>query len=228
MGIGQLHESSLHAALKAHFSRDGDLLEHEVAGYVIDIVRGNTLVEIQTGAFHAMRKKLPALLESYHVRLVYPVAVRKWIVRLDEDTGEVLSRRKSPRKGRPEDVFAELRAFPQLAVHPSLTLCIALTDQDEIQVNDGEGSWRRKGWSIADRQLLAVNAVDEYRNRVDFQRFIPTDLIEPFTVKELAQSLRIQDRLAGRMAYCLREMGIIQQIGKRGRAYLYERSLCTD
>lgn len=224
MGIGQLRESSLHAALKDHFVQDGDLVEHEIEGYVIDIVRGDTLIEIQTSTFHALRKKLPALLETYQIQLIYPVAVNKWIVRLDEATGEVLNRRKSPRKGRPEDVFAELRAFPWLAVHPSLTLCIALTDQDEIQVNDGKGSWRRKGWSITDRRLLSVNTVDEYYTLSDYQRFIPAELPDPFTVKELASSLRLRDRLAGRMAYCLREMDAIYQVGKRGKAYLYTRS----
>jgi hypothetical protein len=31
----------------------------------------------------------------------------------------------------------------------------------------------------------------------------------------------MNDRLAGKMAYCLREMGAIQRIGKQGNAFLY-------
>ncbi len=42
--IGTLGERSLHAALKEWYAEQGDLLEREVDGYVIDIVRGDLLV----------------------------------------------------------------------------------------------------------------------------------------------------------------------------------------
>src|SRR5262245_41716920 len=66
-GIGVLNESPLHAALKQWYARPGDLLETAVDGFVVDIVRGDVLIEIQTGHFAAIRSKLASLLQSHPV-----------------------------------------------------------------------------------------------------------------------------------------------------------------
>ena len=39
--IGELREGPLHAALKRWYARPGDVLEAPLAGFVIDIVRGD-------------------------------------------------------------------------------------------------------------------------------------------------------------------------------------------
>lgn len=46
--IGLLNENPLHAALKKWYARPGDQLEVSVDGFVIDVVQGNLLIEIQT------------------------------------------------------------------------------------------------------------------------------------------------------------------------------------
>ena len=60
-GIGTLHEGALHAQLKEWYRRPGDRLEERVAGYVVDLVRGEVLVEVQTGGFAPLRRKLEQL-----------------------------------------------------------------------------------------------------------------------------------------------------------------------
>jgi hypothetical protein len=60
-GIGVLNEKPLHAALKQWYAQPGDGLEVTVDGFVIDIVRGHQLIEIQTGHFAAIKKKLSTL-----------------------------------------------------------------------------------------------------------------------------------------------------------------------
>jgi hypothetical protein len=50
---------------------------------------------------------------------------------------------------------------------------------------------------------------------------LPSGLAEPFTTSELAIAAGQRRWLAQKMAYCLREMGIIHQVGKRGNAFLY-------
>jgi hypothetical protein len=47
-GIGQLNEKALHASLKQWYARPGDRFEVAVGGFVIDIVRAELLIEIQT------------------------------------------------------------------------------------------------------------------------------------------------------------------------------------
>src|SRR5256885_6812479 len=100
--IGTLNEGALHAQLKDWYQRRGDRIEQLVDGFVVDIVRGNLLVEIQTGSFAPLRRKLDLLTQRHRVRVVAPIPLFRKIIRLS-DEGEVLSARRSPRQGRAED-----------------------------------------------------------------------------------------------------------------------------
>src|SRR4030067_614574 len=79
-GIGLLQGSSLHAALKAWYMHDGDQVEVLIDRFVVDIVRGELLIEIQTRHFSSLKQKLIRLTQRHPVRLVYPVPQEKWIV----------------------------------------------------------------------------------------------------------------------------------------------------
>jgi len=218
--IGTLSEGSLHAALKQWYGRDGDLFEQPVDGYVVDIVRGDQLIEVQTGNFTAIRPKLGRLLENRPVHVLYPVAQQKWIVR-QTALGDPLSRRKSPRRGQVWDVFHELVRIPHLLTHPHLSLEVLLTNQEEIWRDDGRGSWRRKHWSLADRHLLTVNEELAFSQPEDFLTLLPADLPHPFTNKNLAQSLNIRPHLAQRITYTLRQCDVLTAVGKEGRSWLF-------
>lgn len=224
--IGVERETSLHAALKQWCAQEGDCFEARLdSGHVADILRGDNLsiVEIQTRSFSSLKRKLTKLVEEHPVRLVHPVAHARTIVRISGD-GEIISRRKSPKKGRAEQVFKELVSFPALALHPNFTLDVLLIHEEQIWRNDGVGSWRRKGWSIADRRLIEVVERVTLATAADFARFLPLDVPETFTVKDLATTSKLPRPLAGKMAFCLREMGVIQVVGKQGRAWEYSRS----
>jgi hypothetical protein len=220
-GIGLLQEKSLHAALKAWYAREGDRLEVPVDGFVVDIVRGEQLIEIQTRNFSALKAKLARLTAGHPVHLVYPVAREKWIVRLAADGEKVLNRRKSPRRGSVEHLFTELVRIPALVAHPNFTLEVLLTQEEELWRDDGRGSWRRKGWSISDRRLLGVVDTVLLSSPDDFRALLPPALPQPFTARDLARALGRPPYLAGKMAYCLRAMGIIEVAGRRGQAHLY-------
>ena len=84
-GVGLLNEKPLHAALKAWYARPGDRTEVPVDGSFIDLVRDDLLIEIQTRGFSALKRKLERLVPGHPVRLVYPVAYEKWILRLAGD-----------------------------------------------------------------------------------------------------------------------------------------------
>ncbi len=220
-GIGLLKETSLHADLKKYYTHAGDFQEEIVDGYVVDIVRGNELIEIQTRGFASIRKKLAFLLQDHSVRLVYPVAGERWIVRIDNE-GVVLSRRKSPRKGRLIDAFDELMRIPAFLGNERFSLDIVLVADEVIWKNDGLGSWRRKRWSIDDRKLLAVKEIFTFQALDDYARLLPANILQPFTVRSLANCLKCSPRLASKMAYCLRQAGLLNKVGKRGPAYLYQ------
>ena len=71
--IGTLNEGALHAQLKEWYRRPGDRVEQLVDGFVVDLVRCDLLVEIQTGGFAPLRRKLELLTREHRVRLVAPV-----------------------------------------------------------------------------------------------------------------------------------------------------------
>ncbi len=215
-------ETSLHAALKNWYTLAGGRQEVNIDGYWIDVVDGELLIEIQTRHFSALKSKLAVLLEQHPVRLVHPIAREKWIVTLagTNETTE-LTRRKSPRRGRLEDIFKELVGLPDLLAHPNFSLEVLLVKEEEVRRADGRGSWRRKGVSIVDRRLVAVVHQQLFTRPDDLRSLLPADLPQPFTNQDLARRLGIPDRLAGRMTYCLRKLNIIEQTGKRGRAGLH-------
>jgi hypothetical protein len=217
--IGTLTEQSLHAGLKRWLAQPGDAFEQRMDGYQIDIVRGRLLIEIQTANFSALKTKLTRLLEKHKVVLVHPIAEAKWIVR-ENKRGKPLSRRKSPKHGRIENLFDELLYIPQFVSHPNFSCMAVFTQQEEIWRDDGRGSWTRKHWSIADRRLLEVTGSHRFRDLKDFQRLIPKELATPFTHKQLAAARNIPLWQSTRMSYCLRKMGALESVGKDGRALL--------
>jgi hypothetical protein len=223
-GIGTLQETSLHAALKNWLAQPDDSIEVKVDGYTIDVVHGESLIEIQTRNFSAIKPKLNRLVETHPIRLVYPVPVEKWILRQSED-GQPISRRKSPRHGRLEHVFLELVRIPHLIAAPNFSLQVVFIREEEVQVDDGKGSWRRAGRSILDRRLIEVLDTTTFDNPGDFRRLLPPGLPEAFTARHLSSLIGGPVYLAQKMVYCLRHMGVIKPAGKRGRAYLYEKAM---
>jgi hypothetical protein len=223
--IGELNEKSLHAALKAWYAQPDDRLEVSVDGYVIDIVRQDTLIEIQTGNFTALKDKLYDLTERHPVRLVYPMAREKWILKLDPKGLEQASRRKSPRRGKLQDLFYELVRIPDLVSREHFSLEVLWIKEEEVRRYEAGRAWRRRGWVVQERRLLEVVGEQLFHTPADMGALLPTNLDEPFTTRELHHELGGSKRLAGKMAYCLREMGAIRQVGKRGRAYLYMRQV---
>ena len=224
-GIGTRNERSLHAALKRWYARPGDQLEAKVDGFIVDIVRDGLLIEIQTRNLAAMRRKLHTLLERHPVRLVYPIAKEKWIVRKTGSGKQVIGRRRSPKVGRLSDLFEELVSIPDLINHENLVLEIAVIQEEEIRHTDGRGSWRRKGQSVHDRKLLQVLETVTFEKKEDFLCFLPDGLEQPFSNQSLTERIGGSIHATRRMTYCLKKMGVIQQVGRNRNQLLFQRAL---
>ena len=218
-----MQETSLHASLKTWYGKQGGEMEVRLDGFLIDVLQQGTAIEIQTRNFRAIKSKLITILEHHPVRLVHPIAQEKWIVYLPTPQKQATIRRKSPRHGRLEYVFYELISIPQLIFHPNFSREIVLTKEEEIRSDDGQGSWRRQGISIADRCLIEVVDRKQLCSPEDYRIFLPPHLPMSFTRRELASASGLSQSLASKMAYCLSSIGIIKIIGKRGRQYLYSK-----
>ncbi|GAB4509861.1 MAG: hypothetical protein OHK0046_05620 [Anaerolineae bacterium] len=219
-GINIYRESALHMALKAWFAVPGDRFEVLVDGHVVDVVRDDLLIEIQTGSFANIKTKLTRLLPHHRIRLVYPIPQSRWIIKVNT-AGETLSRRRSPKKADYVHLFKELVYIYPFMQHENLSFQALLIHDEEIRTDDGRGSWRRGGWSITDRRLSAVVDHRLFESPSDFLTLLPPELPSLFTTAHLAAGLKQPPALARKMAYCLREMGLIEAMGKQGRAILY-------
>jgi hypothetical protein len=219
-GIGVLGEGPLHAAVKALLAEPGDRLEVPVGRFVIDLVRADgELVEVQTGGFGALGAKLDALLDEHRMRIVYPVAAERRIVRVDEH-GEVLAARRSPKRATTVEVFDRLVAFPALLTHPNLTIEVLLLREDHVR-GPQPVTTRRRTRDPGERRLVDVVDRVVLRTSEDVVAALPALPREPFSTSELAALLGCGTVLAQRTVYCLRAIGVVEPAGKRGHAPLH-------
>jgi len=218
--IGLLNEKPLHASLKEWYAQPGDRFEVPVDGYVVDLVRDDLLVEIQTGSISSIKTKLTALVRSHPVRLIYPIAQERWIIKSPRGAKGKGSRRKSPKKGRVEDLFWEMVGLPHLPSYRNFSFEVLMIREEEVRCQDGSRSWRRKGWAREERRLLEVVDRILFEAPADWRALLP-DALTSFTARDLAEALGIATELAQKMAYFLRGAGVIHRVGREGRANRY-------
>lgn len=219
--IATYREGPLHAALKRWCAKPGDRFEVPVDGRQIDIVRGDLLIEIQTKSVGSLRRKIASLLDRHRVHLVLPVAEEKWIVKLPAHGELPIERRRSPKKGSALDAFAELVGIAKLLLHENLSIEVLLIGEEQLRVHEPGKAWRRRGWVIVERRLLDVRSSRTLASEADLRSVLPSELAEEFTTSDLASVLPATPALARKIAYCLREAGIIELRGKRGNSLVY-------
>ena len=222
IGIGTLSEKTVHAVLKHYYAPDEDMHEIPVENYVADIYTGTDIIEIQTRAMNRMRKKLEAFLPLYPVTIVYPIPRQKWLFWIDEETGEVSQKRKSPKKGNVYHAFIELYKIRPFLSHPNLRLRLDLIDMEEYRLLNGWSRDKKKGSERYDRiptvfvEELCINDIRDY------MQLIPYELPERFTVKDFAKCAKIPARLAGTILLIFNDLKLVTRVGKSGNSYIYE------
>lgn len=220
-GIGTLGEKTLHAVVKNYVEPNEDYHEVPLLGYVADVYREGKIFEIQTANFNTMRKKLQAFLKEYKVTIVYPVPAVKWLRWIDEETGEITDRRKSPKTGTPYEVFKELYKIKSFLKHPNLSVWILMIDMEESRLLNGWSADRKKGSCRHDR--MPVELVEEIHLDCvqDYRMLVPPEL-ENFTSKEYAKATKLTVKRAQTALNVLYALDIVERTGKKGNSYLYE------
>ena len=217
-------ETSLHRDLKALYAGEEARFEVSLEKYRIDVVSGDHLVEIQHGSLSAIRDKVRKLLARHRVLVVKPIVVRKLLVKQAAKGGRITDRRMSPKRGRLLDLFDELIYFTRVFPHQRLILEVPLVDIEEWRY-PGHGRrrrWRANDHQVEDQKLVAVREVHRLRTASDLLRLISCPLPRPFHTGHLAESLGVERWEAQRIAYCLRKIGTLREMGKQGNAHLYD------
>lgn len=221
-GIGTLSEKSVHAIMKNYFEPDKDNQEVALEGYVADIYNENGVIEIQTRSFDKLREKLAVFLNLYPVTVVYPMPYNKWVMWIDEETGEITKKRKSPKKWNPYDAFFELYKIKQYLKNPNLHLRLELLDMEEYRMLNGWSYNKKRGSTRHDRIPIAIQQEVIINQLEDYIQFIPYDIKDQFTSKDFAETAQIHVDTARQVLQILTYVGAVHRIGKEGRSFLYE------
>lgn len=221
LGIGTLSEKTVHAILKNYYEPDEDRQEIPIEKYVADIYADGEIIEIQTRQFNKMRNKLSAFLPLYPVTVVYPIPYEKWIIWIDEDTGELSKKRKSPVKGNPYIAFPELYKIKNYLKDPNLRLRFVLLNIEEYKLLNGWSRDKKKGSSRYDRIPTELVEEIEINRPEDYMQFVPYELEGEFTSGGFARAAHISVPLAQTVLNILYYMGTVTRTGKKGNQYLY-------
>ena len=222
MGIGTLSEKTVHAVLKNYYEPDEDKQEIPIENFVADIYNNGQIIEIQTGQFSRMREKLKTFLPLYPVTIVYPIPREKWLIWIDEESGEASPKRKSPAKGNPYVAFTELYRVKMFLKDPNLRLKLVLLDMEEYRLLNGWSRDKKKGSTRFDR--IPVHLVEEVDITCvqDYLQFVPYAIGDHFTSKDFAKAAHIPVHLARTVLNILNYVGVIQKVGKRGNLFFYQ------
>lgn len=221
LGIGTLAEKTVHAIMKNYYEPDEDKQEIPIENYVADIYADGEIIEIQTRQFDKLRSKLNAFLPLYPVTIVYPIPREKWLIWIDEDSGELSEKRKSPKKGNPYMIFPELYRIKMHLLNPNLRLRPVLLDMEEYKLLNGWSKDKKKGSTRYDRIPMQIVEEVEINRLEDYMQFVPYELPEEFTVKQFAKAAHITTSLASVTLNILYHVGTVERVGKQGNAYVY-------
>ena len=219
-------ETSLHRQLKRIYADRGARVEAPLDNYRIDVICDGALIEIQHGSLAAIRRKVQHLIRGHRVLVVKPIILQKRLVQQQTRGGKILSRRMSPKRGGVIDLFDELIYFTRVFPHHNLGLEVPLVDVEEWRY-PGHGRRRRRrrnDHQVEDQKLLALHRIHRFRTAGDLLQLVPRELPDPFHTGHLAAKMDVPRWRAQRITYCLRHMGGLSEVGKKGNARLYSRN----
>lgn len=223
--IGTLGERTLHAVVKAYFEPDPAFREVRIGRYVADICRDGQIVEIQTRSFRSLRGKLRAFAPGYRVTVVYPVAREKYVSWIDPETGEITSRRKSPKRGTVYDLLPELYALRPVMPLENVDFAVLFVDTEEYRLLNGRSRDRKRfGAERAERIPTALGGIERFETPEDWLKLIPDTLPEDFGTADFAGAARMTRYTAGNSLRTLETLGAVVRVGRNGNALVYKRN----
>jgi hypothetical protein len=249
-GIGTYKEKRLHALLKQFYAPEGATFEvrltEDMIGaryadltdaatrrardrYVADVLtREGEIIEIQTGGFYPLIKKLHFYLcaTDFRVTVVHPIAAVKHVRWMDPQTGEITPPHKSPKRGRARDVAKELYWLLPYLAEPRLRLVLPLIEVEELRLQNGWGRDGKRGSERYDR--FPISLCDEVilSSPDDYAALFlpPPDILPaPFTAAEYARAVGVRGKATYTLLRMLTELRYLAPGEPRGRAGTWQR-----
>ena len=213
-GIGTYQEYSLHANLKDYYTNENGQTEVQLENYIIDVVNGNQLIEIQTKNFSQIHEKLLILLRlGYNVKLVHPIYEEKIFRTKDGDKESV---RKSPIRDNLLAIFNELVYIPELFLFENFSFEVVFAKIEIVRKKIKANKYRN-----LDKKLIEALRIMKFAKPEDFLFIIPYELQKRLTTKNFMASLGIKYPLASKIIYFLAKTNMLRIIEKEGNLKIY-------
>lgn len=221
-GFSVYRESYVHKAVKLYLEPNEERHEISLLGSVADIFDGDTVTEVQTGSFAPLLPKLEKLLKSYPVHLVHPfplITHKRW---QDTETGELtVPKRTGPMKSL-FSVARDIYALRELIPSDNLTLTVLAYECDEYRLLDGYGKEKKRRASLLGKIPTRLIGSISFSSREDYLAFLPDGLPSRFTASDFLRLIKSRSRYDTMALKLLLYLGYVKEIGKQGRAKLYE------
>ena len=221
LGIGTFAEKSLHRTLKFYFEPDASKHEIEFCGMVADILNDQGIIEIQTRSLGKIIPKLELFLQESHVTVVYPIIERKYICRINTETGEMTPKRKSSKIGKPSDALAEMASIRSFIPHERLAILLVFVDAVETRMLHGKIKVGRKRTEKLDCKPIALNSVIRLERAEDYYQILPSNLPHEFTAAEFSRITKQNGIDSNASMKLLLQLGILKREKRGGKAYIY-------
>lgn len=218
-GIGTLSEKLLHRTVKFYVDQNSEYHEVDYLGAVADVKNEQGIFEIQTASFSYLRAKLRRFLKNDSVTVIYPVITDRTIYWIDEN-GALSEPHKTSRTGRSTDVLFEASALADIIPHENFRILVFLIRAEEYRKLDGWDATRKKGATSEKLIPTELTGIIELSGVEDYKAILPP-LADGFTSKDFSRALRLRGRRASYSLTLLKRIGAVEQIGKRGNAFLY-------
>ncbi len=236
MEFSTLNESKLHHSLKILYQEiyEGQT-EVEQDGYIYDIVSKNgNIIEIQTKNLSKLLPKILATIEKGHnVKLIHPIPVITRIELKDEE-GNIISKRKSPKKAGIYSLFRELTGIYPLMTNPHFSLEAVEIEMTEervrtsapVQARNGRRRFRRN-WLKTGKRLDSIINTRRFSNAKDYLALLPK-LPPCFCAKDLQKALNEDKAIphgtadAHLIIWVLSHAGLIEEKQVKNRSRFYE------
>jgi len=221
--IGKMQEKTLHSVLKYYYEPDNSFHEIKTGRHIADIRNGDSIIEIQTGSFRPIAKKLLSLVDSgYNVTLVHPLARVKKIIWISED-GTISEPRLSPKKETVFDALPQLFYIWEIVGRSGFTLRLPSFVIEEYRIADGWSKDGKRGSHRENRVPKEFIETVDISSLSEYNIFLPEALPDIFTVKELGALTKLRGRKLSMALGFLKNIRSIEYCGKKGRAFLYKR-----
>ena len=189
-GVGGLNERSLHKILKLTLEPNTELHEVKYLGSVADIKNSEGIFEIQTKAAYKLRGKIERFLKTSPVTLVIPIIEEKYVRYIDKETGEISSRRKSPKS---ENIYTALNSMCNLAdllFDGAFKVMLIYLRCDEYKYRV-----KKRGQRKVDIIPDAILRTEELLSPQDAFKYFPKEITGEFYAKDFSQKIKILDVL---------------------------------